>query len=416
MLSKRARRRDVCGPFCTPHPPRGGSDARRTPPSGGSAHTVHPPVARARIPRSARPAYSSIPRSATCGGGRPGRCSSTHSSTVRHHSKSQSMRSSRPVGISSCGIRHQPICSRLSIGNECQTSRTVTTWSRPVWATSSTSVPRRGVQGRQHAPGARGEHVGHRLGPVGHPGHAQAAQPADRARTPLRGEVAALGEDHERVVLVEVAGQVAHLGLEVVARGGMAGDEPARQPRQQHPERGVPGEGLLEHDPWLAAVPVHQGVHQRERVTGPRVPAEDQQRLARERVRARADGLDLQPQHPARLPEEHDQVGLHDVVVDPLEERPPQEQPEPRGDPEPEQLHQREALQRQVHHQQPQQPDRPQPAGHERRDDVPAEQPQRQRRPHQHRERDHERRDHDPLQRDGEPARHQPGPTRCSAR
>ena len=44
-------------------------------------------------------------------------------------------------------------------------------------------------------------------------------QPSDRAFPTLRGEVAALGEDHERVVLVEVAGEVADLGLHVAARG-----------------------------------------------------------------------------------------------------------------------------------------------------------------------------------------------------
>ena len=70
-------------------------------------------------------------------------------------------------------------------------------------------------------------------------------------------------------------------------------------------------------------------------------------------VRGRAHGLDLQPQHPPRLPEEHHEEGQHDVVVDPLEARRADPPAEAGADPEPEQLDQRDALQRQVHQRPP---------------------------------------------------------------
>ena len=264
----------------------------------------------------------------------------------------------------------------------------------------------------QHATGPGREDVDHLRGPVGHAVQPEPVQPVDGPFAPLRGEVATLREDHERVVLVEVAGQVADLGLEVAALAPVGGDEPARQPGEQHPERRVPGEHLLEHDPRLAAVPVHQRVHQREGVPRAGVPAEHQQRLAGVGVRGGPDGLDLQAQHPPGLAEEHHEVGLHQVVVDPLEERVADEDPEARGDPEPEQLHQDDALQGQVHHPEPQQAHRSQPARDERRDDVAAHQPQRQRRPEQHGHHDEQRRDHGPLQDDRDHVAHQ----RCSAR
>ena len=71
-----------------------------------------------------------------------------------------------------------------------------------------------GVQRGEEAARPGGEHVGHRLGALRHPLEAQLAQPLDAAGPPALGEVAALGEDHERVVLVEAGGQLGDLLLE----------------------------------------------------------------------------------------------------------------------------------------------------------------------------------------------------------
>ena len=75
----------------------------------------------------------------------------------------------------------------------------------------------RRVQRGQQPAGARREHVGHPLGAPGHPLEPAPAQALDAAAPALGGEVAALGEDHERVVLVQVAGEVGDLRLEVLA-------------------------------------------------------------------------------------------------------------------------------------------------------------------------------------------------------
>ena len=69
---------------------------------------------------------------------------------------------------------------------------------------------------------------------------------------------------------------------------GVGRDEPCRDAVQDHVDRGVPGQGVLEHHARLAVVPVHQRVDQHERVARPRVPAADQQRLARDGRRAPA--------------------------------------------------------------------------------------------------------------------------------
>ena len=109
-------------------------------------------------------------------------------------------------------------------------------------------------------------------------------------------------------------------------------------------------------------------------------------------------GDDLEPQHPAGLAEEHDQVGLRDVVVDPLEERPPDEVAEAGGDPQAEQLDQHHGLQHQVQQHQPEQPQRPEPAGHQRGEQRRAEHPQRHGGQQQRGQRDHRRSHHRPAQ------------------
>ncbi len=322
------------------------------------------------------------------------------------------MRSSRPAGISSRGIRHHPISSRLSIGSECQTSAMVTTWSRPVCATRSTSASGAASRAASTPPGRGARTL-----------IISSARSAIRCSPSLLSRL--IERSRRRGVKLPPSGKITNasfssrlrasspdLRLEVATLARARRDEPARQPGEQHAERRVPGEHLLEHHPGLAAVPVHQRVHQDERVARTRMAAEHQQRLAGIGVRRRADGLDLQAQHPPGLAEEHDQVALHEVVVDPLEERVADEHPEARGDPEPEELDQDEALQGQVHHAQPEQAQRTQPSRDERREHVAGQQPQRQRRPEQHGHDDEQRRDHDPLEHHRDGARDH----RCSSR
>ena len=119
------------------------------------------------------------------------------------------------------------------------------------------------------------------------------------ARRRARGEVAALGEDHERVVVVEAGRQRRDLRLEVLALRRVGRDEPGRDPVQQHVDRRVPRQRVLEDDARLAVVPVHERVDQRERVARPGVPAADQQRLAGVGVRCRALGRRCRAAAPA---------------------------------------------------------------------------------------------------------------------
>ena len=123
---------------------------------------------------------------------------------------------------------------------------------------------------------------------------------------------------------------------------------------QHHVDHRVPGQGVLEHHPRLAVVPVHQRVDQRERVAGAGVPAADQDRLARDgrRVSGRRS-RSVSAEHPPGLAEEHPHHALHQVVVDALEVRRPDPPAEPGGQPEPEQHHQQQRLAGQVEHRRP---------------------------------------------------------------
>ena len=172
-------------------------------------------------------------------------------------------------------------------------------WSSPVCATSTTSASGAASSAAMKPPG-RGASTwviasARRAIAL----QAELAQPVDAALPALGGEVAALGEDHERVVLVEAVGQRRRSGPRGRRRAGLGRDEAGRDPAEQHVDDRVPGQGVLEHDPRLAAVPVHQRVDQRERVARPGVPAGHQERDAGVGVRARAVGLDAAAAAPA---------------------------------------------------------------------------------------------------------------------
>ncbi len=254
-----------------------------------------------------------------------------------------------------------------------------------------------GVQRREEAARPRCQHVGHRLGAVGHPVHAQLAQPLDPPLAPARGEVAALREDHERVVRVEPRGQLRDLVLDALSRRRVRRDEAGGDPVQQHVDGRVPRQRVLQYDARLTVVPVHQGVDQREGVARPRVPAADQQRLARVRVGRRSRGLDGQVEHPPGLAEEHPEHALDEVVVDALVVRRPDARPEARRDPQPEQDDQQHALADQVQDQHPQQAQRSPAARQQRRQRGGGDQPQRERDADQHRHQDHDGRGDQPA-------------------
>ena len=76
-----------------------------------------------------------------------------------------------------------------------------------------------GVRGRvergEQAARLRGQDVAQSLGASGQVARGRASRSRSIARTPAaRGEVAALREDHERVVVVEAGGQLADLLLQ----------------------------------------------------------------------------------------------------------------------------------------------------------------------------------------------------------
>ncbi len=221
-----------------------------------------------------------------CAGGRSvGRCSSTQSSIRSHQSKSHSIWSSRPVGISSRGTRHQPMLICLSIGRECHTSRSVSTWSIPVCATSRTSASGAASSAASRPPG-----FGASTCFIRSARRAIRSMPSRRSRVIARArrfgvKLPPSGKITNASFSSRLRARSAICGLHVLPDARVGPDEPARQPVQQDADGRVPGEGVLEHDARLPAVPVHERVHQQERVARTGVPAAHQQRLARERRR-----------------------------------------------------------------------------------------------------------------------------------
>ena len=236
-----------------------------------------------------------------------------------------------PSGISARGTCHHRMTIRLSIGSSRQTSPTVSRWSSPVCATRTTSASGAASSAARKPPGPRRQHVGHRSARVGHPvaGRACAAgrSPARAARgvkLPPSGKITNASFSSRPVASAAICASRSSPGP------GVGRDEPGRDPVQQHVDRRVPGQRVLEDDPRLAVVPVHQRVDQHERVA--RV------RRAGSRPAAAGPGARpvsgpsvsmLEPQHPPGLAEEHPHHALHQVVVDALEVRRPDPPAEP---------------------------------------------------------------------------------------
>ncbi len=196
---------------------------------------------------------------------------------------------------------------------------------------------RRRVHRREQPAGPGRQDVAHPLGALRHPVQAALAQPFDRPDPAARREVAALREDHERVVLVEADGEVADVLLDRSALA-VRRDEPVRQPVEQHVDRRVPLQHVLEHDPRLAVEPVDQRVDEHERVARAGVPAHHELGPPGQRgVRVGADDVEVQPQRPPRLPEQERQEPAGEHVVGALEGRRTHLPAEAGAHPEPEQ-------------------------------------------------------------------------------
>ena len=80
-------------------------------------------------------------------------CSSIQTSIRSHQPNNHSIRSSRSAGISARGTLHQRMTIRLSIGSSRQMSPTVSTWSRPVCATRTTSASGAASSAARNPPG-----------------------------------------------------------------------------------------------------------------------------------------------------------------------------------------------------------------------------------------------------------------------
>jgi hypothetical protein len=223
-----------------------------------------------------------------------------------------------------------------------------------------------GVERGQEAAGVRHHDVRHTVRAVGQGVLTARPQRRDAPGTPLGRDVAALREQHEGAVVREVTRDPGdRLGGAVLAPPAPRGrrDEGGRQPVQQHVDRRVPLQRVLEDDGGGAPRPAQQGVEQDERVPGAGVPAHDDERGVGQGGAVGRLHDDPQPQCPAHLPEqdaEHD-AGEDDVRV--LHPRPAHPQAEPGGDPQDEQPDERHRVPHDVDAEHPQQAQHPEPAG-----------------------------------------------------
>ena len=175
----------------------------------------------------------------------------------------------------------------------------------------------RGLQRGQYAAGAGRQDVDHLLGAHRHPLQAELAELGDRAVAAARAvKLPPSGKITKASLWSRPVASDAICDSRSSPAAGFGRDEAGRDPVEDHVDRRVPGEGVLEDDPRLAVVPVQQGVHQHERVAGPRVAAHHQHRPVGHPRRVRPVGADPQRQHPPGLAEEDDQRALHQVVVD----------------------------------------------------------------------------------------------------
>ena len=84
-----------------------------------------------------------------------------------------------PSGISARGTCHHRITISLSIGSSRQTSPTVSRWSRPVWATSTTSASGAASSAARKPPGRGASTLVIASARAGHPLQPELAQPVD---------------------------------------------------------------------------------------------------------------------------------------------------------------------------------------------------------------------------------------------
>ena len=224
----------------------------------------------------------------------------------------------------------------------------------------------RGRRGREgsHRPGRPGrQHVHHLCGSLGLHAESLAAQPGDGQPLPGRGPVAALGEQHQRVVRPQAPGELGDGSGRDVTPGP---DEAAAEPGEQHVDGRVQPEPLGEHDARGPVVAAHQQVHEHERRAGPGVPGEDEHRLRAahpgrvERLRDRL--VHLQPEAEGEAGQAHQRVeeATQHGQVQLLRAGAPQ----PPGEPDPERQtgHQAGGLAQQVGD--PEQPHARQPPAH----------------------------------------------------
>ena len=119
--------------------------------------------------------------------GRPGGARRPSRRSAPTTSNSQSMRSSRPAGISSRGTRHQPMMIACPSAARATRRATVSRWSRPVCATSTTSASGAASRAASTPPGRGASTFVISLGAVGHRLQPEPAQPVDRALAALAG-------------------------------------------------------------------------------------------------------------------------------------------------------------------------------------------------------------------------------------
>ena len=234
-----------------------------SPPTAGPART---PAGRPRRPGG------------PCGAGRWGGGRGSSRSIWAHQAYSQSTWASRSVGTSAAGTRHQRALRTCSMGRARQTSPTVTTCSRPVWATKITSAVGAASIAARAPPGLGGSRCSMAL--------ALAASSARRRSSSSR-----MARSRRRGVKLPPSGKItrAPVGPRPAASRSISrmtrlpGSPPGRdegvgQAVDDHVEAGVELEGGLHHDPGLAPVAAEQVVDEQERVAGAGVAAEHDHR------------------------------------------------------------------------------------------------------------------------------------------
>jgi hypothetical protein len=214
-------------------------------------------------------------------------------------------------------------------------------------------------------------------------------QPPDAAAPAARRPVAALGEDHQRPVGAQAAGQPLDLiGEDALPRLPVL-DEHVGQPVAQHVQAGIELQRRLHHHPRPPAVDAEQVVHEQERVARSGVPGQHDDRAGQPGGQFLAGelrfvDLDSQAVRPFSPSVQRVQEPAHDRVVAALIGLGLQPAAEPAHDPQPEQHNQRHDLRRQPDHQEGHQPQVAHPA-----------RPQQPGQPEQQREQQQQRRQHD---------------------